>query len=129
MQLNMLGKLLKFGLVTIFFLLLIVASCNDRRHISPQEIVEINVNLTSKEIYQYDLGEIPIEGGFSIIKVAKNSRICTIKLSNKNKWVLEYQSIADFGGNDFVELRNCISAGGSECSQIIHYQFYFAIER
>ena len=96
--------------------------------ITPDDVLEIEVNLNINETYTYDLGNIPSEGGYSIHKQARNFAESEIQINSNASFLVQYiyKPTNNFEGYDSVELLNCISAGGKGCiqTQLIKLNFH-----
>jgi hypothetical protein len=114
------------------FLLIILTellvSCSNRDTENPGDILEFEINLTANQIFQFELGGMAVEGGYSISNPGNHFSVCEIKFSPEDKLIFEYQPENGYAGTDFVEIRNCVSAGGPDCVQVVLYRFYFKIE-
>jgi len=118
-------------LSTCLCLSIFIIGCTSKESfIAPDDLVEIEVNLNSNETYKYDLGNIAIEGGYSIRTQARHFYESEIQVNNSDGFGLQYiyTPSKNFKGNDNVVLLNCISAGSADCNQTEYIKFNFVIK-
>jgi len=128
----MLHRVLKTLTVHCLFVSFITGCSGDDPFMSPQVILNQDVNLDINETYIYELSTgVATEGGFTISTQAMHFKISEIQIIPGVNGVVTmqyvYQPGLDYLGVDHAEIVNCVSSGGSTCSSTQLLKFNFTI--
>ncbi len=116
-------------IIGISIILLFSLACSE---VEPEYDLTSTVSLSKNQEFIEVLSKgISVEGGYSIVKQATNHSVSEIKyVSSPSASELQfiYKPKEDFTGNDFVIIKNCISAGGSGCDKTEYYKYKFKVK-
>ena len=125
-------RIFKIVIVLSLFGFFLLSCSSEDEFVSPEVILNQDVTLAINESYIYDLSNgVATAGGFTISTQAVHFEISEIQINQEANGVIKtqyvYQPSLDYLGVDHVEIVNCISAGGSNCSSTQLLKFNFTI--
>ncbi len=117
-------------LIGLGVILLLSIACSE---VEPEYDLTSTVTLSKNQEFTEVLSTgMSIEGGYSIVKQATNHSISEIRFVSSPSFETSVQFVykpqQDFTGNDFVVIKNCISAGGSGCNNTEYYKYKFTVK-